>query len=250
VTLLRAGSLALCLAACSESGPPPPGPSRPAEPAPPAPRAQPPSAPAAAAAATAAAVPAASGVVIADDALWNEARAVDAAALRELAAFFHELSDSELAAHFGRRDAAALRSSAPDTIARLRTRSFRLETTIAEQRAATGVFADEPANGVVPLRLVWPLDLGGGVRIAVRRPIVNHGTGSAVIEPRATWLFDHRPEPGWLEARRTSPGSLRYRAVWKPLGARTSPAPILMVRVVRWQVFDGQRLLHAETDDR
>ena len=185
------------------------------------------------------------------DALWQRAKPVDASRRRALTAFFHGMPRAKLRGYFGANHTLALSPAAESTAAKLRKQDLRLVRSVQPTRGQTGVYVDAvPGSPAVKFRLVWPIALGAGLQIVARKPVVQAATGSAVPKPLHTWLFDYTPPDGWLDAIRRDPSRLEYRAVWRPAAARTRPFPTLQVRVVRWQVWDRDTLLHEETDDR
>lgn len=181
-----------------------------------------------------------------DDA-WARARPFDGVARRDLLSFFAALSDADLMRHFG-----VARSALPDAevAARLRRDTFRFDADVSWSPRASGVYVLAEDAAPASVRLVWPIAIGDGLELTPHKPRVNAGTGSPVLRRHATWLFDLESDAAWLQTRSAGGPPLRFRALLQPRGARIDRHPVLVVRVVAWQVLDGSRLLHEETDDR
>ncbi len=179
---------------------------------------------------------------------WNTAKAPTQLERRQMRAFYTRLSPQKFRDHF--RAAPPPAQSAETQRAALRKRTFLMELPVKLGTRRDGVYLDDGAGSPAAFRWVWPLDIGQQLFLVRHKPRVNAGTGSPQLRKKHTWLFDAPTDAKLLDEIRAKPEALRFRALWKPRGARTRRYPVLVARVVAWELRFGDRVLHAETDDR
>ena len=179
---------------------------------------------------------------------WATAKAPTQLERRQMRAFYTRLSPKKFRDHFRAAPPTAQNAEAQRDALRKRTFLFELPVMLGKRRQ--GVYLDETAGKPAVFRWVWPLDLGEGIFLVRHKPRVNAGTGSPQLRQKHTWLFDAPTDAKLLAEIRAKPEALKFRALWKPRGARTDRYPVLVARVVAWELRFGDRVLHAETDDR
>lgn len=179
---------------------------------------------------------------------WKTAKALTAPERRQLRAFYTRLSPQKFRDHF--RVAPPSEQNAEAQRAALRKRTFLLELPVKLGARRDGIYLDDAAGQRAAFRWVWPLDVGQQIFLVRHKPRVNAGTGSPQLRQKHTWLFDAPTDEKLLEEIRAKPDALKFRALWKPRGARTHRYPVLVVRVIAWELRFGDRVLHTETDDR
>ncbi len=179
---------------------------------------------------------------------WSTAKAPTALERRQMRAFYTRLSPKKFRDHF--RAAPPSAQNAEIQRDALRKRTFLVELPVKLGARRDGVYLDDTAGKPAAFRWVWPLDLGEQIFLVRHKPRVNAGTGSPQLRKKRTWLFDAPTDAKLLDEIRARPEALKFRALWKPRGARTHRYPVLVARVVAWELRFGDRVLHAETDDR
>lgn len=179
---------------------------------------------------------------------WATAKAPSKSERRSLRAFYTRLDEKSFRDHF--RAGPPPEADAAESRQALRPRPFLLELGVPVGTHRAGVYLETPDGKPAVFRWVWPIDVGDGIFLVRHKPRVNAGTSAAQLRRTHTWLMDAPTDPKLVAQMRAEPEKLRFRALWQARGARTDRYPVLVVRVVAWQLSFGDLVLHTETDDR
>lgn len=179
---------------------------------------------------------------------WDTARPPNKSELQALRAFYTRLDAKSFRDHF--RSAPPTETDAEKDRQAMRERRFLLELPVKVGQRRAGVYLERIDGKPAVFRWVWPVELGDGIFLVRHKPRVNAGTSTAQLRRAHTWLMDAPNDSKLLDQIQAEPGKLRFRALWQARGARTDRYPVLVVRVVAWQLVFGDQVLRTETDDR